>query len=461
MRNQLIRKTLQQTRLLLALVVMFIAIANTAWASGGVGIYVDGQYYAPTTASQNIARSSGYTSLFLFTTNVETNGNITGFNTTLCQNGAYTGDTTWAAKLAACKTAPSSVKRIEICIGSWGSQAFNNIRSLIAAQGTGTGSILYRNFLALKNATGVDAIQFDDETTYDVNSMVAFGNMLAAIGLKVTLCPYTQQAFWVNVKSQLGSKVDAIYLQCYDGGAGNDPGNWINAFGGFKVTPGLWGNTETTASAFAKMQNWRNNLGIPGGFMWLNGTMQWDYQLWPPFFNIVFENAAVYYAGSYGNPGTALQGTNDPYLNSANQYVSGCSEVADTSYNANAQQQWSIYPIGGGRWNIMNTSSGQLLQATGDPYHPHGSGNVAGCNKVVLTPNTWNNIWQSWQIGAAANGGLFFANPANSQYVQSTGDTYWSNFNQFFVSGCSQMAGTPYSWGISDQDRWNLIFVRP
>ena len=461
MRNQRILRTLRQARLSLAFAVMCIALAHTAWASGTVGIYVDGQYYAPTTASQNIARSSGYTSLFLFTTNIETTGNITGFGATLCQNGSYTGDPTWGAKLSACKAAPSSVNRIEICIGSAGSQAFNNIRSLIAAQGTGSGSILYRNFLALKNATGADAIQFDDETTYDVNSMVAFGNMLAAIGLKVTLCPYTQQAFWVNVKSQLGGNVDAIYLQCYDGGAGNDPGNWINAFGGFKVTPGLWGNTETTASATAKMQTWRNNLGIPGGFMWLNGTMQWDYQLWAPFFNIVFENAAVYYSGSYGDPGTALQGTSDPYLNAAGQYVSGCNEVAATPSNNNIQQQWSIFPIGGGLWHIMNTTSGQLLQATGDPYHAHGGGNVAGCDKVVLTPNTWNNVWQSWRITATANGGLAFANPSNGQYVQATGDGYWSNSNQTFVSGCDQVACTPTSWGVSDQDRWNLIFVRP
>jgi hypothetical protein len=451
---------LEKVMLVIFIASILTTLLPSARAGGSVGIYVDGQYYAPNVTAQNIARSSGYTSMFLFTLNVETNGDVTGFGATLCQNGVYTGDPTWGSKLAACKAPPSSVQRIELCIGSWGSQAFNNIRSLISSQGTGTNSILYRHFLALKNATGADAIQFDDELTYDVNSMVAFGNMLAAIGFKVTLCPYTNQSFWVSVKNQLGNKVDAIYLQCYDGGAGNDPGNWINAFGGFKVIPGLWGNTETLQSAVNKMQNWKNAYGIPGGFMWLNGTMQWDYQLWPPGFNLVFENPAVYWVGSYGNPGTALQGTNDPYVNSLSQVVTGCNKVAVTPHNSNYQQQWSIYPIGGGKWRIMNTSSGQLLQATSDPYRNNG-GIVASCNKLALTPNTWNVAQSSWQVSTASAGGFVFSNPANSQYIQSTSDNYWSNANNNFVPGCYQSAGTPMSWGVGNQTRWNLIFVRP
>ena len=453
MKNQSIPRMLRIVRRSLALAILFIAVSHTAWATGGVGIYVDGQYYAPTVASQNIARSSGYTSLFLFTTNIDTSGTITGFGATLCQNGAYTGDPTWRYKLAACKAAPSSVNRIEIVIGNWGTQSFANIQSLIASQGTGTNSILYQNFLALKNATGVDAIQFDDETTYDVNSMVAFGNMLASMGLKVTLCPYTNQAFWVNVKSQLGSKVDAIYLQCYDGGAGNDPANWISAFGGFKVTPGLWGNTETLPSATAKMVNWKTNLGIPGGFMWLNGTMQWDYQRWPPAFNMAFANPAVYYVGSFGDNGTALQGTGNPYIStSTGQAVAGCNEIAVTPSNNNAQQRWSISPIGGGLWHVQNTSSGQLLQATGDPYLNNAGQVVASCDKVALTPSAWNNAQQSWTIPVTGNPGFSFASPSNSQYLQSTNDSFLG------ISGCYQVAGTPTSWGAGTADQWNLIF---
>jgi len=448
------KKLLWTACLSLAFALSFFGTANKAMASGTVGIYVDGQYYAPTPAAQNIARSSGYTSLFLFTTNIDAGGTITGFGATLCQNGVYTGDPTWGYKLAACKAAPSSVNRIEIVIGNWGTQSFTNIKNLIASQGTGASTVLYQNFLALKNATGVDAIQFDDETTYDVGSMVAFGRMLSSMGLKVTLCPYTNQAVWASVKSQLGNIVDAIYLQCYDGGAGNDPGNWINAFGGFKVTPGLWGNTETLQSATSKFVTWRANLGIPGGFMWLNGTMQWDYQRWPPALNMAFANSANYWVGSFGNNGTALQGTFDPYVStSSGQSVGGCNEIAVTPSNNNGQQLWSILSAGGGNWHVQNVTSGQFLQATGDPYKNNAGQVVGGADKIALTPSAWNSSQQLWQIPVTANPGFSFLSPTNSQYLQSTNDTYHG------VSGNYQAAGTPSSWGAGTQDQWNLIYA--
>jgi len=455
MQNQSTKKLLWAACLSLALAITVISTAGKALAQGTVGIYVDSQYYAPTAASQNIARSSGYTSLFLFTTSVNSAGTITGFGATLCQNGSYTGDPTWGYKLAACKAVPSSVNRIEIVVGGSGDQSFTNIENLIAAQGTGSNTVLDQNFLALKNATGVNAIQFDDEVTYDINSMVAFGNMLASMGLKVTFCPYTNQSFWVNVKSQLGSNVDTIYLQCYDGGAGNDPGNWDSAFGGFKVTPGLWGNTETLLSATTKFVNWRATDGIPGGFMWLNGTMQWDYQHWPPGLNMAFANSAVYYLGSYGDLGTALQGTGDPYIStSSGQAVSGCNEIAETSSSPyNAQQLWGISPIGGGLWHVQNTSSGQLLQATGDPYLNNAGADVSGCDKVALTPSSWNSAQQAWQIPVTGNPGFSFLNPTNNQYIQSTNDIFLG------LSGDYQAAGTPFSWGAGTADQWNLIFA--
>jgi hypothetical protein len=242
------------------------------------GVYVGNEFYAPTETWQTNAHNSNFTALFLFTLQVNPNGDLRFNDNMVVQNGVYVGDPTWGSKLDGCRG--GSVNRIELCIGNWGSTSFDNIRNLVASQGTGTNSILYRNFNALKNAIHVDAIQYDDEKTYHVSSAVAFGNMLAGLGWKVTLVPYTAQNFWVNVKNQLGSKVDHIYLQCYDGGAGNDPAQWIAAFGGFKVDPGLWGNTDTTTSAANKLRNWQLQLGITGGFMWLNGHLPGDAPKW-------------------------------------------------------------------------------------------------------------------------------------------------------------------------------------
>lgn len=370
------------------------------------GVYVGSEFYAPTTAWQDTARGSGFTRLFIFTLSIDSSGTITAFNTTLCQNGSYLGDSTWESKLAACKVSPSSVDRIEICIGGWNSTAFGNIKNLVASQGTGTGSILYKNFMALKNATGVDAIQFDDETTYDVNSMVAFGNMLAGMGLKVTLCPYTQQSFWVNVKNQLGTKVDAIYLQCYDGGAGNDPISWNSALGGFKVSPGLWGNTDSKTTAMTKMRNWNAAAeGLPGGFMWLNGNLPSDGYKWAnavkmglemPYYILRNRATGLALNLAYGDTsnGAAVQSYHYDYNDAASRwaivpvedglaykimgYLSGnCVDVVGASTSDNAlvesrdyytghhDQQWSLQDAGNGLFNIQNRHSGKLLTSVG------------------------------------------------------------------------------------------------
>ena len=71
-----------------------------------------------------------------------------------------------------------------MCIGGWQDTSYNNIESLVASQGTGPGSMLYKNFQALKNAVpGIDAINDDDEQTYDLNSSTNFANMLGGFGL--------------------------------------------------------------------------------------------------------------------------------------------------------------------------------------------------------------------------------------------------------------------------------------
>jgi len=273
------------------------------------GVYVGDDFYGPAINSQ-AAKNSGFNTLFLFTLHVYTNGDIYYNGTPVAQNGVYVGATNWGASLAGLKP---EIGRIEMVIGSWGDPSFTYIANLINTQGTGPGSVLYKNFQALINAAKIDAIQFDDEQTYDATSAVSFGRMLVGLGVKVTLCPYTAQSFWVSVKSQLGTNVDAIYLQCYDGGAGNNPGSWSTAFGGFKVYPGLWGNTSDAPTITAFMRNWQQTLGITGGFMWLNGGLPNDGAKWAkslayglePLNGLIAEDFATNYVGSgfTGNQG--------------------------------------------------------------------------------------------------------------------------------------------------------------
>ena len=382
-----------------------LVLVPLARAESVRGLYVGNEFYPPNAATELTAKQSGFNRLFLFTLHVQNNGDITYNDTVVVKDGTYVGDPTWGARLAAVKN-DGRINRIEACIGSYGSGAFDNIKTYINSQGTGPSSLMYRNFLAFKNATGVDAFQYDDEKTYDTASAVAFGKMLGGLGVKVTLCPYTQQTFWVNVRKQLGSLVDAIYLQCYDGGQYNDPAQWNQAFGGFKVFPGLWGNSSPPDVVLSRMRNWQTTLGMNGAFMWLNGTLQWDSMdmghdlqmaLDPtPFFLLVnritgksldlidgnVNDGAVTNQWSYNyadpNQRWALFPTENGDHFKILSWVSGRSlcVVLDSLDNGaqihayrytgnNPAQQWDLVDGGQGWFKIRNVKSGKILDVSG------------------------------------------------------------------------------------------------
>ena len=226
------------------------------------------------TASQiSGLRASGMNTMVIFNMDVATNGDFISGGT-ICSNGVYVGPANWGSLLSQCRTQPSSIARIEICIGGWTDPSWTNIKNLIAANGTNASTVLYQNLLALKNALGIDAIDNDDESAYDSASTIKFGQMCAAVGLKSTLCPYTRSDYWQAVKAGLGTNCDQVYLQCYDGGAYNTNNNniatWNTYFGGLKVVGGYW-DWERDYTFLNVMQIAKNN-GAAGGFLWPSCT---------------------------------------------------------------------------------------------------------------------------------------------------------------------------------------------
>ena len=224
------------------------------------------------TASQITGlRASGFTTMVLFTMTVQSNGDFTfGDGSTVCSGGSYMGPTNWPTLLGQCRTAPSGISRIEMCIGGWGDPSFANIKNRIATDGTGSTTVLYENLQALRSGLGIDAVDYDDESTYDSGSATSFGQMCGAAGMKVTLCPYTNPGYWQAVKSGLGSTCDQVYLQCYDGGAGNNPATWNTYFGGLKVVTGYWDYERDTT--FLNEMVVGRNAGCTGGFLWPSCT---------------------------------------------------------------------------------------------------------------------------------------------------------------------------------------------
>ena len=308
---------------ILALVILVITGNNLLFADSG--IYGGGPIYKNRSYSISELKNSGFTYVVVWTIHIDASGNL-NFNAEfpLVQNGSYIGASTYpnfASDIASLKVAPTSINRVEFCLAAWGSSTFANIKSLIASQGTGSSSILYKNFQALKSAfPTVDAIGFDDETTYDASSATAFAVMLGGLGFKVSLVPYTNSSFWTSVASNTNSQrpgtVDRVDLQCYSGGAGNSPCSWN--FGGIKINPGLWDSEKTTSQVTSQLTTWKNQCGITGGFMWLyddfansSGTAQYAAAINTVFSGSGGTSAATFYKDcNYGGYAVGLPAGN-------------------------------------------------------------------------------------------------------------------------------------------------------
>jgi hypothetical protein len=267
--------------LFLAMLAFVTAVVGTspaaaAPAAGRSAIFGGGPFYQDGQAVMNTLRSSGFTTVILWSIHVHSNGDLYYNDTLIVAGGQYVGDSGWPSRLRTLKQSPTSVNRIEVSVGAWGTGDWEAIDNLITRDGTGSGTILYRNFAALRNATGADAINNDDESHYEVDSTVKFARMANAMGYaRFTLAPYTNVGYWQGVTNNLGTLVDRVYLQAYAGGAGNNPASWSQSLGR-TVEPGLWSRhggscTEgnTPAQVQSQMRSWHSSAGIPGGFMWL------------------------------------------------------------------------------------------------------------------------------------------------------------------------------------------------
>lgn len=149
----------------------------------------------------------------------------------------------------------------------------------LMASGSGSETNVYKNFAALKTAWTLDAVNNDDESEYEVDSTVQFARMVAEIGYKYSIVPYTRRDFWEAVVVELGTDiVDGVYLQCYDGGANNDPSEWKNALG-INVVPIIWVINDSkpehglsALEAESKFSYWKSqdSEALAGGGYWNN-----------------------------------------------------------------------------------------------------------------------------------------------------------------------------------------------
>lgn len=417
------------------------AIAPKPAAASVTGVFGGGPFYNNATNNINELKNAGFSEVIVWNIQVRSNGDL-NFNGEfpVCSNGSYVGGSThpdFASNMATLKT--GCVTRVTFSIGSSNIGDFQDIRDLVNSQGTGSTSILYKNFLALKQAIpALDAIDLDDENCYDTSTMVKFCVMLADLGYNVALDPYTNSAFWTGVASQVNSQrpgaIDSIHLQCYDGGGGNNPCSWN--FNGIPVYPGMWTNGNSPASVQTQMTNWKNQCGIKGGWMWLydsfvGSSSQWAAainngiggQLPTAYFMIVNKSSgkAIDLIGGNTANGAAINtwaydynGPNQRWAfrptESSNHFklmswVSAkCACIDGDSLSAGATlhewdyvgsnpgQQFDLVDAGNGWYRIKNVKSGLYLQDMGS-----GTGIQSPSNNITQQPNAAVDT-QLWRL---------------------------------------------------------------
>lgn len=267
--------SLRHFSILVLLTVAFAGHSASA-QTGYTGIFGGGPFYKGN-AGPNITEieNSGFTEAIVWSVEVSSTGdlNLNG-EFPLTSGGVYVGNSyypNFPADMAQLKQ--GTVKRVTFSIGSSNYGDWEDITNLVNSQGTGPGSILYQDFAALKAAIpALDAIDFDDENSFNSPTTIAFGVMLGNLGYHAMPDAFDQSSYWTNVVSQINSQlpgtVDGVHLQAYAGGSGNNPCVGWN-FGTVPVFPGLWDANDTPSQVQTTMTGWHEQCGIIGGFMWL------------------------------------------------------------------------------------------------------------------------------------------------------------------------------------------------
>jgi len=311
--------------------------------TGFTGIFGGGPFYK--NAANNITEieNSGFTEAIVWSVEVSSTGDL-NFNGEfpLTSGGVYVGNQYYPdfpGDMAQLKQ--GTVKRVTFSIGSSNYGDWEDITALVNAQGTGPTSILYQDFQALKAAIpALDAIDFDDENSFNSPTTIQFGVMLGQLGYHVMPDAFDDSSYWTNVVSQINTQLpgtaDGVHLQAYAGGSGNNPCVGWN-FGSVPVFPGLWDQVDTPAQVQTIMTGWHQQCGILGGFMWL-------------YDDFVGTGLAAQYAAAINNAvassGFTLTGPTNVFLNQSST-ANGLITIKDFGgFNGKVNLSLSSLPKG-------------------------------------------------------------------------------------------------------------------
>ena len=288
--------------------------SQMAWS----GVYVGGHIRRERPSTISKLKESGFTYVLLFNVHVNADGTLLTDGETICENGQYVFDRTqpnYIEDIMDLKAYNSAIQRIEIVIGGWGNDSYNNIKAIMNANtGNLAQTALYRNFRALKEALPIiDGVNNDDEQCYDVTTAVRFHAMMYDLGYRTSIAPYTNKSFWQSLVTQLNTQkpgaCDRVLIQCYDGGASNNPANWH--FGDLPLLAGRTNYQTDMATSIAQMKTWRNDANVVGGFVWVYNDETWNLKDWATNMNQLFATPPVDAQGQPMPTAVTLYTSND------------------------------------------------------------------------------------------------------------------------------------------------------
>lgn len=249
-------------------------------------------------AQMQAVQSSGFSTVILWTLHVNANGDFYYNGTLVVSNGAVTGPfaSTLPGLIQQMRTG-GSVSAVLFGIGSADVSDFANIQSLLSTP-AGT-ALLKSNFAAMVQALDIDGFDFDLEE-YPLSSftdtVVQLAQLLyAGYGKFVAFCPYYDPQWWLGCAQQIYQQSGTAgvvrwwNLQCYAGGGGNSPSDWVsliaanassigvtdpNAY----IVPGYWCANRPgcdSGQCPASIQSTFSGLSgtVQGGFIWNSGDI--------------------------------------------------------------------------------------------------------------------------------------------------------------------------------------------
>jgi len=197
--------------------------------------------YPGNDTTYHLLKRSGFNTILLSSFYIHADGDLYSGDShqPIIHQGKWVGDASYVKRVRDLKK-NSSISRIEVLLeGRWYGQppnTFDFIRDWYdpskavpgIVTGTSKQSTLYNIIKVLKEVLGADAFCIDDESVYDSPSIIAMSRIAAGLNMHMTLCPFKRNNYWNEILTASDKNVvDALYLQCYDGGIRNEIKDWV------------------------------------------------------------------------------------------------------------------------------------------------------------------------------------------------------------------------------------------